>query len=425
MSWPIRGSGSSLIVGEGTPALYGSNVCVAGDSIAQQNSNIIGLSVNTLQRGPIAWALSYLGHPWDFQPADNFAVFGSTTDAIIATQLPVLLAAHRTKKYTRCFLSNFTNDTNSGAFTLAQIKSNGMTLFNALRSVGIIPVHTGVRPRGKDVATTPAKQQNADINEWLYGLGQQGIIEYIDVTATYADNSTAFGNVLSTMVYDYATSALHPNGTGANLEGQVIAQWYQARGIAPQLKLATMQNDVFDRVNNQRGVAFGNANPLMQGGTTAPTGMTTSGGTWSKVNRTMPNGQMRSDPTCALAASTTHFLYDDFVASGNWSGTQLATGDIMEGRAKVVITGGVNITSVSLLLVTNDGTTTNLCNALGADYAPLPDGNHTLYLKVPRVAIPAYSGTGNASIFMRAIATTGATGAGTFTVQGFEPRKVA
>lgn len=418
---------------------YGSNVAILGDSIAQQNTNAIGTpypSNNYLQRGPVAWALCYLGWPWETQPTDNFAVFGSTMDIILANQVPVLLEAHKTRKYTRVFISSGTNDTNSGLFTLDQVKANFLAIFKILRDNNIIPVHTGIRPRGQDTSGTypsasPAKLQNVAINEWLYQQHLLGLVEYIPVSEIYADNSTAYGNVLSTLVYD---SVLHPNGRGASLEGQAIANYYTSIGVQPQLKFATQQNDVFDRTNNITGVAYNLANPLLQGSVSAgalgvaPTGMTVSGtgSTWSKVSRTLPNGQSRSDASCALAPLTLHYLYDDWleVSGQPWAATKIQPGDVLEARAKVVITSGVNIGNVSLLASITDGAAGVAHTCLFTDSSSIPDGTYTLYLKTPRFIVPPYSGSGQQSIFTRAVCSTLATASGTFTVQAMEVRKV-
>lgn len=405
-------------------AFYGTNVAIAGDSIAQQNTTIVSGSYNYNQRGEFVSAFSYLGWPWEFQPDDNFAVFGTTMDVIISTQIPTLLASHTTRRYSRCFCSFGTNDSNAGT-SLAQMQAYATTIFTALRNNGIIPVHTGIRPRGNDVATTAAKQKNQSFNEWLYYQSLAGNIEFIDTTATYADNSTAFGNILTTLAYD---SVLHPNGRGAILAGRAIADYYVARGIVPQMKFATMQSDIFDRTNNINGVCFniaGFANPLMQGGTTAPTGMSTSGGTWSKAARALANGQSRSDPSCVMAASTLHYLYDDWApGAGNWTASQLQSGDILEARAKVTIVSGVNVQYVQIRASIHDGTTATLHYGGFTDSSSIPDGNHTFWLKSPRFTIPPYSGSGNVAMFARAECGTVGGGSGTFAVQGFEIRKV-
>ena len=416
----VDGDGNALPLGTwGTPA-----IAVMGDSIAQQNSSIITSTYTTNARGPVMWMLSYLGHPWDFQPSDNFAVAGTTLDVILANQLAPLLAAHAVRRYARVFISAGTNDTNS-ARAIADIKADFSTLFARLRAVGIMPVTVGIRPRGIDVAMTTAKKQNQALNEWLYLQSLSGLIEYIPVGEVYADTSTAFGNAVAALMYDGGTSALHPSARGAALEGRAMATYYQARGIGAALPFASQQSDAFDRTDNPGGVAFASANPLLIGGTTTPTGMTTSGGTWSNVGRTLANGQTRADRSCALAASTTHYLYDDWTKTGAWAATDLQPGDIIEGRALVVLTSAVNVNSVCMRLAENDGAGALTHYALYAAESANLQGDHVLYLRTPRVPVRNYSGSGNVSIFARADIVTDSGGSGTAIVRQMEVRKVA
>lgn len=412
-------AGIALVSEYGIPPTIG----LMGDSIAQQSVLVSGGVYYTQARGPVMWMLSYLGHPWSFEPSDSVAVAGTTLDVILANQLPDLLALHKTRRYQRVFISAGTNDTNSGR-TFEAIQADFLTLFRALRGAGIIPVHTGIRPRGIDVAITLGKQANMRLNEWLYGLSLTGQIEFVPVSEVYADTSTAFGNAVAALMYDGGTSALHPGASGAALEGKALADYYSARGVKPGLVLATQQGDQFDRTNNPAGVAFSAANPLLIGGTTTPTGMTTSGGTWSNVGRTLPNGQTRADRQCVMAASTTHYLYDDWTKTGPWLTTELQPGDIIEGRALVVLTSAVNVSAVQMRLAENNGATTLTHYAMANSETANLQGDHVLYLKTPRVPVRDYAGSGNVSMFARADIVTAAGGSGTAIVRAMEVRKV-
>ena len=391
---------------------------VLGDSIAEQSSSAYSVRA----KGIVPYALCYAGWNYDFDHSDNFAVFGTGLAAIIATQLPAFIEASKTKRYKRVFVSAGTNDTNDGR-SITDIKADYSTLFAGIRSTGAQPSMWGIFPRGVDAAITVAKQKNLQLNEWLYAQSKLGVLDYFDLTGTFADNSTAFGNCLPALMYD---GLLHPADIGGALGGYALAQMLQRVDTAPKLKFATQQADVFDRVNNPTGVAFNAANPLMQGGTTAPTGMTTTGGTWSKVSRNLANEQTRSDPQCVLAASTTHYLYDDWVASGAWGATQLQPGDLLEARALIEISSGVNIKNVMLELSENNGGggISYQCLTAGTPQA-LPNGNHVLYLKTPPAKIRAYAGSGNASVFARLNIITDAGASGTAVVRGFEQRVVS
>lgn len=416
---PVSGGASAL-----ADVFSPGNCCIFGDSIAQQNSNVLGDgTANYLSRGPITWMSMILGWPFEWQPSDNYAVFGTTMVAIIAGQLPLIVAAQNAgAKYKLAFCSFGTNDTN-GDRPIADIKSDIDTIFDTLLDVGIMPVHTGIRPRGSDASLTTRKAANQHVNEYLYRKFQQGKCLLIDVGQVHADNSTAYGNMLTTSAYD--SPPLHPNTRGAYYEGAFLAQWFAARGVRPNMHFADRQSDVFDRTNNPSGVAFALPNPLLQGGTTAPTGMSTSGGTWSKVNRALINGQNRSDPSCALTASTLHYLYDDWVASGAWGATQLQPGDVVELRSQVTLASAANLQYLQLRLSENNGVTSYSSYCAFAGDVVLPDiASQVLYLKSPRHTIRAYGGSGNASVFGRVDLQTAASGAGTYSVQQFELRKL-
>lgn len=405
-------------------ALAPGNMCIIGDSIAQQNSNILGDGTsNYMSRGPITWMSMILGWPWEWQPADNYAVFGTTMDVIIAGQLPLVLAAQAAgANYKIAFVSCGTNDTNADV-PLSTIKTQIDTIFDTLLNVGIVPVHVGIRPRGNDASLTTRKQANHHINEYLYKKFLDRKCIFIDVGAAHADNSTAFGNMLTANAYD--SPPLHPNTWGAYYEGQQLASWFQDRGVRPNIHFANRQADVFDRTNNPTGVAFNLPNPLLQGGTTAPSGMATTGGVWSKVSRTLPNGQTRSDPSCVMAASTLHHLYDDWIGTGAWSAAQLQPGDIIEARAQISITSGVNLALTQLRLSETDGVTSRSRYCAAAQDVLLPPmAAQTLYLKTPRHTINPYAGSGNVNVFSRVEVQTAAAGAGTFAVQQLELRKL-
>lgn len=401
-------------------------VAMMGDSIAALASNSAGGTTNYLARGFLPWANAFLGQPWSFEHADNFAVAGTTMDVILANQCPAFAAAHASRKYQKVFCSFGTNDSNAGT-TLAVMKTQATAIFQYIRDRGSLPVHISILPRGADGAMTAAKRRNIAFNRWLNEQAQAGLIEFINLAEIFADNSTAFGNSIQAFMQTEAGNPwLHPNALGARHGGRVIANFYLARGVGIQQFPTTQQADQFDRTDNPTGVAFLAANPLMQGGTTAPTGMTTSGGTWSKVNRTLANGQVRSDPQCALAALTTHRLYDDWTKTGNWSATELQPNDELEGRATLVLTNFANISEISIELSENTGG--GALNHYGLftteSIAWTDTGTVTLYLKTPKVRVRDYAGSGNVAVFLRVNIVTASGGSGTATIQDFHMRKV-
>ena len=419
---PLTGAVTGLVGPGGFVANYNTlvgnvqRIAMLGDSIANQNSTAVSFRA----MGIVTAMLAYAGRPFAYDHTDNLAVFGSSISAILSTQIPALQAAQPTKNYGRVFISAGTND---AGLTLAELKSGLMQIFVAVKALGAIPVVWGILPRGADGSLPANKKRNQAICDWEYGLSLTGLIEYHDFNDIFADPSTAFGNCLATMMYD---AVLHPSDRGAMLAGKRMAATYAALGYGPRMKFATQQSDQFDRTDNPHGVAFKTPNPLMQGGATAPTGMSTSGGTWSKVNITLDNGQTKSVPQCVLAASTTHYLYDDHTTTGAWVSTEFQPGDVIEARALVTVTSGVNINNINLQLNENNG-------GGGLDYLDLTtsalvgiaDGDHTLYLKTPPVTIRAYNGSGNCALFAKLNIATAAGASGTAVVKAFELRVIS
>lgn len=410
-------------------------IACAGDSIADINyfrSGSPGLSERKSSRGQLNWFLAFAGQPLDFQFIDDFALSGSTTEHFLNVQVPQILSAKSDgRNYQFCFVSSGTND-----FTVSALKADGTLrnlaqAFEELNAAGITPIHTGIRPRGADGSIQQYKQEARTVSKGLQLLENAGLCIYVDCTEVYADNSTAFGNALSTMTYDN----LHPNTSGAMLEGKTL--WQNLAGkFQVGLKTATSQDDVFDRDKNPFGcigsIAAGviTANPLLQGGTTAPTGMATAGGTWSKVNRTLANAQVRTDARVTLAASTTHTITIDCIGSGAFTATQLQPGDILEGACVIKLGNGTSaagISQINFQVITNDGTTSWDYNELsnGGDTGAIPFvGNELLYLRTPQAEVKPYSGSGNHYVRTRLTIITTAAGAGTVDVMALECRPI-
>jgi hypothetical protein len=220
---------------------------------------------------------------------------------------------------------------------------------------------------------------------------------------------------------------LHPNFWGAMLEGKLLADTVGDLLGVNTLKFATEQADSFDRVNNPYGITQAIPNPLLIGGTTAPSNMGSSGGTWSKTTFALANGQTRAAVQCVLAASTTHYLFQTWTASGDWTASQMKAGDVVEAYAKIKITDGVNIQRIVVYASESDGTTTRIAygGTDGTTTANLPDGTYTLFRKSPKLTLAAYSGTGNRTVSMRVQVITSSGGSGTAVIEGFEMRPVS
>lgn len=394
-------------------------IALMGDSIAAQNTDYASVK---RANGPISWMLARLGQPWYLPRANNFAVGGTTCEVIRANQLPLVLSAHAASPMQRVFMSCGTNDTNTGR-SLSAIKDDMAAMFDALLDAGITPVHHGILPRGNDGSLTNAKRQNMHLNEWLEWYAYtRGGLEFIDCSLAIANNASAFGNALTSLTDG---TQLHPLDNGAFFMSEIMANYYRAKGIAPQIRFAANQADQYDATHNPWGVVFDSPNPLLQGGATAPTGMTCTGGTWACSTRTLSNGQTKPQINCTLAASTTHFIYDDAVATGGWDTENVREGDWLYGVCELELVNVTNLTSCALELVENNGVNTTTAADLSAGSGAIgaTGSSLTLYTMTPPIQMRAYGGSGNASAFLRQRIINGSGETGTVRIKGFEMRK--
>lgn len=395
--------------------------------IGLMGDSIMALTTNYASQrnasGAVSWMLARLGQPWYLPVANNFAVGGTTTDVMVSSQLPLVLASHASKPMSRVFISAGTNDPPAGN-TLAQIKNNLTTIFDTLLSRGIIPVHHGILPRGADGADTNFKRMNRHLNEWMQWYAYtRGGLEFIDCGLDLADNSNASGNALAALTDG---SQLHPLDPGGFLMGKRLADYYSARGIGKSIRFASTQADKYDATYNPTGVVFDNPNPLLQGGTTAPTDMTTSGGTWAVGTQTLPNGQTKPTVNCTLASDTTHYLYDDALATGAWDTENVREGDYVYAQCEIELINVVSLAAAELRLVENNGTSTVNASDLTQGSGSIGNVNSaslTLYTQTPPILIRPYGGSSNASLFVQQRILTGAGETGSVKIKSFEMRK--
>jgi hypothetical protein len=172
-------------------------------------------------------------------------------------------------------------------------------------------------------------------------------------------------------------------------------------------------------------VVFDSPNPTLQGGTTAPTGMTCTGGTWACGTRTLSNGQTKPQITCDLAASTTHFIYDDALGTAGWDSENIREGDWLYGVCELELVNVTNLTSCALELVESNGVNTTTAADLGAGTGAIgaTGASLTLYTMTPPIQMRPYGGSGNASAFLRQRIITGSGETGDVRIKGFEMRK--
>lgn len=397
---------------------------IMGDSIASQNT--LAASYGYPANGWLNWAQARLGHPWYCPMANNFAAFGSSTDAVVNNQLPLVLSAHAFNPISRMFISTGTNDNGAG-LTLAKRKYWTQNLFDQLLAAGIAPAFIGILPRGNDGSLSSAKKQNMHLNEWAQWFAYtRGGLEFIDCSVALANTANGFGNALAGLTDG---TQLHPIDPGAFHMGKIIADYYSARGVGSAFRAANQAGDSYDATDNPTGIVFDGANPFMTGGGagTAPTGMTISPATaawqWGGT-RTLPNGQTRPIGVLTLGATANHFLYQDAVATGAFDTENIRTGDYVYTQAEVVLTNTVNVTNMNLQLAESDGSTTVDSRFLTFGSGNQPDitGPLTLYLRSAPVPIRSWSGSGSSSVFVKLNVGT-SSGSGTVQVNSFEMRK--
>lgn len=393
--------------------------CLIGDSIAAQTTDYGSVKRAS---GLLNWLQARLGQPWYLPIQNNFAVGGTTLNIVRTQQLPNVLQEHAQRPIQRAFMSGATNDTNTGRL-IADIQYDFEAIFDTLLTAGVTPVHFGILPRGNDGAMTNAKRQNLRLNEWLEWYAYtRGGLEFIDCSLAVANNATAFGNALTTLMDG---GVLHPLDNGAFFMSEIAANYYRAKGIAPGIRFAANQADQYEATHNPLGVVFDSPNPTLQGGTTAPTGMTTSGGTWACSTRTLSNGQTKPQINCSLAASTTHFISDDAVATAGWDTENIREGDWLYGVCELELVNVTSLTSCELTLVENNGVnqTTAADLSAGSGAIGATGSSLTLYTMTPPIQMRPYGGSGNASAFLRQRIITGAGETGTARIKGFEMRK--
>lgn len=410
-------------------------VASAGDSIADFGQQASPTITRKTARGVLNWALALSGQPFEYLGTDDYALEATSSAHLLNVQVPAIEAAHRAgRRYARVYVSCGTNDNALFSLTASETVSNLRVAFARIRALGAQVDWLGILPRGSGAKLVPAdasftaiKRHAAEVNARMSMAHLQGEFNMVDCLEQFADNSTAFGNMLSSTNFD----GLHLSNVGACLGGKALAASWARAGIGSAMRFISVAGDLFNRTTNPYGAI--NSNPLLAGGPPA-TGYTTVGGTWSKVSRTLANGQTRSDPSCALAVATNHLMQIDVTATGAWAGaTQVAPGDVVEGRCLVKLTGVSGLRSVTLQVRETNGSSVSDevshfdLSTESADTSALPlIGDEYLWLRVPRATIRAYDGAGNAALRLRIdLDTATGVGAGDVAIQGFEMRPVS
>ena len=396
--------------------------CAGVSFMAQQTRNS---SSNVVFRD-IGWLTHFFalnGWPWDWSIESNFAVGGITCDLILSDQVPVILASHEENPIDIIFLAMGTNDIPLGR-TYEQVIADMDSIITALTDVGIKVFIESIMPRGVDTVLEDYKLQHLQMNKWLEKQSILGRIIYVDITDAMADRTTDFGNALPDLTFD-PSQALHPNSKGAKFIGKLVSDHF-AGTLLPTITYAGQNADVYDEVNNPTGSLFDN--PLLNGGTTKPTGY--QGSTWSPVDRELPNGQLKRAWEFALTDGGSANISGTLIknASGWGEGDKLKEGDVIEGRCRITTENAIGFKNMSFYALENNGSggiyykcfdlsVTNESYSL--------DGSYTYDLKTPKATIRPYSGSGGPSVLFRLDIVCESTGAsGKIILENFELRKL-
>lgn len=335
-------------------------VAAIGDSIAYGNSFAASsTNVKLYAKGYLNWA-GYLGRQrWSFRNQDNFGNPGDNTNDVIR-RIDAALA--QTTAGT-VVLDCITNDGPNG-ISLAQSKDNYQLLVAKVLAAGRICVCVTPRPRDINAVglTMTAAQLRDHLarRDFVLGLHNPGAgIFAVDMWRYLADPASTNGAMRANYSYD----GLHPSVLGGYWGGKALAELFgtgRGPGLFPFRDVLPGQNsDVFN-ASYPRGCV--NSNPMMQGGTTAATGYTVSGGsgvtaTGSKVS---PVGGRTDIQQIVLGgtASANADVFDFYqtIAAGN-----LAVGDVVEAYAEVEYDSLSGLSSHGLVLVD----TGNFSNIVG------------------------------------------------------------
>tara|TARA_R100000541_G_scaffold13443_2_gene22435 strand:- start:363 stop:1676 length:1314 start_codon:yes stop_codon:yes gene_type:complete len=398
-------------------------LALMGTSLMEQQTSSVGYANN----GSISIALARLGWPFDFQPSDNFAVFGTTIDLIVQNQLPALVASHETDPISIVCVSAGGNDTRI-ATPIADVTAGIDTIIDTLKILGITVIFEMLNPFGKDTDTAneSAKRKALYINNHLKNRYLNGDIELVDNTKVLLDTTSVYGNAIESLTYDSSTSNLHPNSRGAYL---LSAKWVEVLSKHSSYKKEVSINpvDFYDGVNNPYGNVLTNT-PLSGTGAN-PDSFSSSGG-WANDPVVNSSGQNINSWKLDLSADLTGHLYDDYLGGAGWQQSdRIAEGDVIEFYIKVRLENCVGIKSLEGRIVENDGSaaTTRYSNAVTTSdiLTPQFDGESVeLVLKTPKLTVRPYSGSGSVNFFTRLNIACDSVSSGSIRVEGWTVNKV-
>lgn len=232
------------------------------------------------------------------------ATGGYRTDQIITTWLPAVLAA----RPTFCVVHAGTNDI--GTLTTAQTLANLKSIFDQLLAAGITPVATTMLPKetNKGSVREPLDTMSAFVTRYADLKG----FPRVDWTTPFITTAGGWTGYTSPTPGPYNGDDVHPNGAGAKVMGQALADALSPLVATRPESLATNTNYLADfvqtRVNalfltdtNADGVADQITATTATGAVYALTAMSVGegNGNWQSLERTSTGS-----PTIETAAIT-------------------------------------------------------------------------------------------------------------------------
>ncbi len=355
-------------------------VAVIGDSIAYGNTFATATYTKAYAKGYINWA-SYLGRQrWTFDHENNFGIAGDNTNDVLARVDAALAATTAGTVILDCL----TND-GPNSVTLAQSKINYSLLVNKILAKGKICVCVTPRPRditasGLTMTATQYRDHLARRDYVLSLHNPMAGVYVVDMWRYLADPASTNGAAKAGFSYD----GVHPSVSGAYWAGLALAELFgiaRGAGLFPFIDVLVAQNTDIWNASYPRGCV--NSNPMMQGGATAATGYTVSGGsgitaTGSKVS---PVGG-RTDIQQIVLSGTASANADVFDFYQTISAGNLTIGDQIRAYAEVDYDSISGLTAHGLSMADTSDFTKNVGFLMDST-----DINASMTYAVPNIAV--------------------------------------
>lgn len=251
-------------------ALRYSTVCAIGDSITAGSANGNSYYSKLLSRAG------------QFQNKGSFAVAGTRSDEILATQVPQAIASGAQF----CFTQFGTNDV-AQSVAESTLRANAITIWARLRAAGIEPIDVSLLPHN----TAANAVRHAAHNVWrkLYCL--KNGITHIDVWPLLATSAGAFASGMN-------VDATHPSTSAAiAMANKVAARMASPWLVDPLLALTDTGSDTATFINNAVSFTDSNADGV-------PNSWFSSGTGGTYTIQAADSGDFGSWARCAMSAGT-------------------------------------------------------------------------------------------------------------------------